>query len=277
MESVETPTAVIDRVASVLGAFDGQPLTLAQIARLSHVPRSSVHRILQHLVDLGWVERRDFEYSVGMRMFELGAQVVRQDSVHQAAAPILHDLHRVTGLTVLLSRRVGAEIVHVQRLGTWPCVRGWRVGARQPAVHTAAGRALLAQLDRTEWSALEVPAALTSSGIRSAGQLIRELHRVTERGGVAVDVQGSAAGTTVVAAAVGPPASSTRLASRPHAAVSLCGPVDEVQVDRAVAAVRGAAIDIWAAASGVVRFQPRSRRHHPSALARGAEAAVAQG
>ena len=79
MESVETPTAVIDRVASVLGAFDGQPLTLAQIARLSHVPRSSVHRILQHLVDLGWVERRDFEYSVGMRMFELGAQVVRQE------------------------------------------------------------------------------------------------------------------------------------------------------------------------------------------------------
>ena len=69
--SQETPAAMIDRVASLLQSFDGRPrLTLAQISRLANLPRSSAHRILQRLVDLGWVERDGFQYGLG---FDSGA------------------------------------------------------------------------------------------------------------------------------------------------------------------------------------------------------------
>ncbi len=76
MQIQEAPAAMIDRISTVLDAFVGQrPLTLAEVARRSNLPPSSTHRILQRLVELGWVERSGFEYALGIRMFELGAYV----------------------------------------------------------------------------------------------------------------------------------------------------------------------------------------------------------
>jgi DNA-binding IclR family transcriptional regulator len=57
MQIQEAPAAMIDRVSTVLDAFIGQrPLTLVEVARRSNLPPSSTHRILQRLVELGWVE-----------------------------------------------------------------------------------------------------------------------------------------------------------------------------------------------------------------------------
>jgi DNA-binding IclR family transcriptional regulator len=271
VRSQDTPSAMIDRVASLLEVFDGhRRLTLAQLSRRAHLPRSSAHRILQRLVELGWVERQGFEYALGIRMFELGAQVVRRDRVHQAALPFMHELHRSTGLTAHLSALASSDVVHLERIGGWPAKdAGWRLGARQPAVHSAAGRALLAQLDESEWPELAFPPPATSGGIRTPLQLRRELDRVLDRGGVAVDLQGSAAGVTAVAAPIGPSESNLR------AALSLCGPSGSIPVEKAVAAVRLAAMDIWYAASGVTRLRrPALTR---SALPRDAAPAAARG
>ena len=249
--SQDTPSAMIDRVASLLEVFDGHHrLTLAQISRRAHLPRSSAHRILQRLVELGWVDRQGFEYGLGIRMFELGAQVVRQDRVHQAALPFMHALHRSTGLTVHLSALASSDVLHLERIGGWPAKEpGWRLGARQPAVHSAAGHALLAQLDESEWPELTFPPPATSHGIGTPQQLRRELDRVLDRSGVAIDVQGCAAGVTAVAAPIGPSENNLR------AALSLCGPAGSMPVEKAVAAVRIAAMDIWYAASGVTRLR----------------------
>ncbi|MFD4985206.1 IclR family transcriptional regulator [Streptomyces sp. NPDC058374] len=253
--SQTTPVAMIDRVASLLEVFDGrQQLTLVQISRLAGLPRSSAHRILQRLVELGWVERQGYEYALGMRMFELGAQVVRRDRVHQASLPLMHALHRSTGLTAHLSVLVSSEVLHLERIGDWPQRgRGWRLGARQPAVHAAAGRALLAELDQSEQPDLDFPAPATPYGISTPRQLRQELDRVRDRGGVAVDTQGCTAGITAVAAPIGPSESRIR------AAVSLCGPSDAMPLQSAIDAVRITAMDIWYAASGMSRLRARSR------------------
>lgn len=254
--SHSAPITMIDRVASLLKVFDGRyGLTLAEISRQADLPRSSTHRILQRLVELGWVEREGYHYSLGIRMFELGSQVVRRDRIHQASLPVVHTLHRLTGLTVFLSAMVSSDVLHLERIGDWP-EKGdsWRLGARQPAVHSAAGRALLAQLTEADWPALDFSPPATAYGIRSLGELRRDLDRVRDRGGVAVDVQGCCAGVTVVAAPVGPPGSGTR------AALSLCGPAESMPTQEAGDAVRIAAMDIWYAASGMPR---RSRRLRP--------------
>jgi len=252
--SAEAPTAMIDRVASLLEVFDGhQRLTLAQISRRSQLPPSSAHRILQRLVELGWIERERFEYHLGIRMFELGSQVVRRDGVHQAALPLLHHLHRSTGLTVHLSALMGPDVLHLERIGAWPEAGDcWQLGARQPTVHSAAGRALLAQLDEAQWPTLTYPSPVTAGGVTSPAQLRDDIALVRARGGVAVDAQYCCAGVTAAAAAIGPPEGGLR------AALSLCGPAENLPVDKAVAAVRRAAQDIWFAASGVTHRYGRT-------------------
>jgi len=99
-----TPTAVIDRVSLVLEAFDGPGrLTLAQLVRRTGLPRSSAHRMLERLVALRWLRRSGRDYELGMRLVELGSLAVHQDRLHRAATPLLHELHRATGLVVHLA------------------------------------------------------------------------------------------------------------------------------------------------------------------------------
>jgi DNA-binding IclR family transcriptional regulator len=245
----DTPTAMIDRVASLLQVLDGQPrCTLAQITRQARLPRSSAHRILQRLVDLGWVERHGFHYSLGIRMFELGVQAVHRDRAHAAALPVMHALYRSTGLTAYLSVLKATDVLHIERVGGWPeRTAGWHLGARQPAVHCAAGRALLARLDESSWTGLALPPPPTVRGICGPAALRRELYRVRDRGGVAVDNEGCVPGTIAVAAPVGPPGAGL------NAALTLCGPVAAVQLDKAGAAVHAAAMNIWQVSAGVPR------------------------
>lgn len=249
----ETPTAMIDRVASLLESFVGErPLTLAEIARRSHVPRSSAHRILQRLVELGWVERKQFKYALGVRMFELGSQFTRRRTVHRAALPVMTQLHRRSGLTVHLSMLVGAEIMHLERVGLWPSTSGqWSVGARQPATITAAGRALLATLSPDQWPELCFEDAPTCYSIHTRSQLVRDLDRVRNRGGIAVDSQGTALGVTVVAAPIATDDDEGRFA------LSVCGPTRTLGLESAITEVRGAAATIWRVASGVPSMRPR--------------------
>ncbi|MFI7524085.1 IclR family transcriptional regulator [Nocardia salmonicida] len=252
----EAPTAMIDRVTSLLQSFVGQrPLTLAEIARRANLPRSSTHRILRRLVELGWVERFGFEYALGIRMFEMGSQVVHQRAVHGAALPIITELHRRTGLTAHLSILNGAEILHLERVGLWPETgRAWAVGARQRVEYTAAGWAFLAAVPASQWPDLDFSAPPTMYSVRSRVHLERELQRVRDRGGVAVDSQGSALGVTVVAAPIGV------AEDRGHFALSLCGPAATIRIDQAVAAVRGAAVSIWHSACGVPQLRNRPVR-----------------
>ena len=113
-----TPSAVIDRVSLVLDAFDGPGrLTLAQIVRRTGLPRSSAHRMLERLVQLRWLRRSGRDYELGMRLVELGSLAVHQDRLHRAAIPLLHDLHRATGLVVHLAVLDGSDVVYLEKIG----------------------------------------------------------------------------------------------------------------------------------------------------------------
>lgn len=54
MTHSDVPVAVIDRAARLLEAFrDSERLTLAELTRLTGMPRSSTHRLLTQLVEIG--------------------------------------------------------------------------------------------------------------------------------------------------------------------------------------------------------------------------------
>src|SRR6476619_961930 len=146
---VETPSAVIDRVSLVLDAFDGPGrLNLAQIVRRTGLPRSSAHRMLERLVALRWLRRNGRDYELGMRLVELGSLAVHQDRLHRAAIPLLHDLHRATGLVVHLAVLDGTDVMYLEKIGDrMVAAIPTRVGGRQPAQCTAVGKAILAYND----------------------------------------------------------------------------------------------------------------------------------
>lgn len=233
-----TPSAVIDRVSLVLDAFDGPGrLTLAQIVRRTGLPRSSAHRMLERLVQLRWLRRSGRDYELGMRLVELGSLAVHQDRLHRAATPLLHDLHRATGLVVHLAVLDGSDVVYLEKIGDrMTAAIPTRVGGRQPAHCAAVGKAMLAY--NKEADVVDLATRKTKYSISTPAQLGAELAKVRAHG-VAFDREESLAGFGCVAASIGAPGEAV-------AAVSVCGPMNRMMFDQRLAApVRMTAMGIW--------------------------------
>ena len=240
--TVETPSAVIDRISLVLDAFDGPGrLTLAQIVRRTGLPRSSAHRMLERLVQLRWLRRSGRDYELGMRLVELGSLAVHQDRLVRAAKPLLGELHRATGLVVHLAVLDGHDVVYLEKIGDR--VIGaipTRVGGRQPAHCTAVGKAILAYCGEDTYQDAQVDLRVrkTKYSISSSSQLAAELAKVRAHG-VAFEREESLLGFGCVAAPIGGPGEAV-------AAVSVCGPMNRMMFDQRLAApVRMTAMGIW--------------------------------
>jgi len=233
-----TPSAVIDRVSLVLDTFDGPGrLTLAQVVRRTGLPRSSAHRMLERLVQLRWLRRSGRDYELGMRLVELGSLAVHQDRLHRAATPLLHDLHRATGLVVHLAVLDGSDVVYLEKIGDrMAAAIPTRVGGRQPAHCAAVGKAMLAYNEEAD--VVDLGTRKTKYSISTPAQLTAELAKVRAHG-VAFDREESLTGFGCVAAAIGAPGEAV-------AAVSVCGPMNRMMFDQRLAApVRMTAMGIW--------------------------------
>lgn len=235
----ESPSSVLDRVALILSALDdGESLTLSEIVDRTGIPRSSIHRMLNRLVMLHWLRRTDRTYQLGYRFIELGSLALQQDTLHRAAQPLMHELHRITGMVVHLGVLDGPDVVYVEKIGgvlgtTVPT----RVGGRLPASKSAVGRALLAFAD----------------SVSPADDHRSDLARVRESG-IAVENGEALRGFSCLAAPIGPP-------GRPVAAISICGPSPRMHLDhRAAAPVRMAAGAIWQTMSQRPRSTDTRRR-----------------
>ncbi|RIT51849.1 IclR family transcriptional regulator [Mycobacteroides abscessus] len=234
-----TPSAVIDRVSLLLDAFDGPGrLTLAQLVRRTGLPRSSVHRMLERLVQLRWLRRDGRDYELGTRLVELGSLAVHQDRLHAAALPMLYELHRATGLVVHLSILDGADVVYLEKISAGIGVAvATRIGGRQPAHCTASGKAILAYRAQI-LDGCTALARKTRYSIGSAAQLRPELDKVRGHG-VAFDREELQQGIGCVAAPIGSIGDAV-------AAVSVCGPMTRMTFDQRLAApVRMTAMGIW--------------------------------
>ncbi|ONM46668.1 IclR family transcriptional regulator [Nocardia donostiensis] len=249
-----TPSAVLDRVSLVLDAFEGPgTLTLAQIVRRTGLPRSSVHRMLERLVQLRWLRRHGRDYELGMRLVELGSLAVHQDRLHRAAMPFLHELHRVTGYVVHLAVLDGPDVVYLEKIGgRMAAAIPTRVGGRHPAHCTGVGKAILA-FSGDGWLDTyggDLAQRRTKYSIATRAQLSTELDKVRAHG-IAHEREESLTGFGCVAAPIGEIGEAV-------AAVSVCGPVDRMTFDyRLAAPVRTTALAIWRNIdSGTARVAP---------------------
>ncbi|MGB3697149.1 MAG: IclR family transcriptional regulator [Gordonia sp. (in: high G+C Gram-positive bacteria)] len=262
----ETPSAVLDRLTLVLDTFDGHARqSLAQIVRRTGLPRSSAHRMLERLVALRWLRREGREYELGMRLVELGSLAVHQDRLHRSALPFLHELQRMTGFVVHLGVLQDGDVVYLEKIGEhMGKALPTRVGGRQPAHCTAIGKVLLAHADTSPAQVGPASGELerkTRYSIGSARHLVKELQTVRERG-LAVEREEAVPRFGCIAVPVGEPGSAV-------AAVSICGPVDQLKLDNQLAApLRMAAMGMWRNAGGddELRLTPTLQQRRAMAM-----------
>ena len=153
----DLPPSMVERMTLILDAFDGRAarLTLEEVACRTQLPRSTVHRILDQLVKLDWVDHASFGYCLGRRALGLGGGDGGHSQIREAAAPLLHELHLQTGMVVHLSVLDGRESVYLDKVGgRFAAALPSRVGGRVLAHSTAGGKAMLAWIDPERVDAL---------------------------------------------------------------------------------------------------------------------------
>jgi len=198
----------VGKALAVLDAFrgEGSVLGVSQVAMRACLPKSTTHRLLNLLVEHGYIERTHARYRLSRAIFELGNMVsdCRPRSLRAIAMPFMTELYESTHATVHLAVLDGHDVLYVEKIyGHHRVSLPSRVGGRVPALCTALGKAILgfSGADTVE-TAFSVPVPrLTRRTIVNQAVLRDILTRVGETG-IAQDSEGSSLGACCLAAPV---------------------------------------------------------------------------
>lgn len=107
------------KMLEVLEAFSASDpqLSVVEIARRTGLPRTTVHRIVDSLRSVGFVEQdasRD-RYRLGLKLFELGGTALTNLPLYREAPPFVDTLAKLSGEDVHLCIFDGAQMVFVNR------------------------------------------------------------------------------------------------------------------------------------------------------------------
>lgn len=202
----DSAVGVLRRSAELLRCFDEAHLTLSlsDLVRLTGLPKSTVHRLLQAMTEARWLEHVGTDYRVGYRLFELGSLSPLAQGLREIAIPYMQDLFASTHETVQLGVTSGCDVLYVEKVRGHRDITGLsRVGRRMPLYCTGIGKALLAYGGQGVLDAvLAGPRqARTSHTITDAEELRREVAGIRERG-YAIDGEEAVLGIGCVAAPI---------------------------------------------------------------------------
>ena len=171
--------------------------------------KSTVYRFLNSLKELGFV-RQDPEteqYSMTLRIFEIGTAVVDRMELWREAQPIINEVARSTRETVHLALLEDDNLVYVSKIDSSQSLRVSmisRVGTSAPTYCTGLGKTLLAHLTPdhvTEILAREKMIRFTERTITNRVDLDKELEAIRSKG-YAIDNEEHEIGVRCVAAPV---------------------------------------------------------------------------
>ncbi|MDV8067828.1 IclR family transcriptional regulator [Rhodococcus sp. IEGM 1366] len=147
MARVRTGESVLARGVRVVEAFglDDATLTVSEISRRAGLHVATASRLIEELVNCGWLEREGRRVRIGVRLWEVVSRASPTVSLREAAMPFLEDLHAVSGQDTQLAVLEGDEVLFVERL-TAPgsAVNFSRIAGRLPLHASSSGLVLLA-------------------------------------------------------------------------------------------------------------------------------------
>ena len=140
--------AVLDAVAD--GHHD-----LAAIGERIQCTRSTTHRLVSALMHAGYLRQDAHGYQLGVKLATLGTRAREQMPLVTLARPIIEALARDCGDSVHLGIRDGDDVVYLDKIrGSRGLEMRSRPGLRLPLALTGVGRALMLDLDETQWQRL---------------------------------------------------------------------------------------------------------------------------
>jgi IclR family transcriptional regulator, KDG regulon repressor len=246
-------------------------LPAAQVAKLSGLPVSTVHRFLVNLESAGYLNCSDSgNYHLGIACFSLGHAALGQLDIRRLSLPYLHQLNAQTRETIHLTIRQGLSAVYIEKLDSPEPLRIYsRIGAGVPLHCTAVGKVILAYMPEPELASvlgkLEFKRR-TQNSIGSLQEMQTHLQKV-RRSGYACDLEENESHIRCVAAPIWDHTAAV------NAALSVTGPavrMSAMRLRQLAPLVQEAGLRI----SRELGYQP-ARSGEPSAIAAKAGASSA--
>ena len=124
---------------------------VTDLAERLDIGKSNVHRVLQSLVEQGYVLKDEASgtYRASLKIWEVGQGVLTGLSVRNVAAPELNALMTITRETTVLSVLDGVDVIYIDKVDSSEPVHIYTsIGRRVPAYCAATGKAMLGFLER---------------------------------------------------------------------------------------------------------------------------------
>jgi len=203
----------LERGLSILSSFsERRPLLgIAELARAVGLNKSTAHRYIATLANLGYVQQdpETRKYRLGPRVVDLGFAAINSMEITRIAGRHLQALSDETGYTVNMAVLDGTDIVYIDRRrsareGQFGIDLNLHIGSRLPAYCTSMGKVLLANQPPEQWQSLIDRIDLARRGpktITAREALVVALRRIRQTG-IAVNDEELAPGLRTLAAPI---------------------------------------------------------------------------
>ncbi len=163
--------------------------SLSEIRRIVRAPKTTVFRLLKTLGELDYLkyDLQNKTYSLGTKVLSLGFSVLQGLEIREIARPYLEGLSREWNKSINLLILDKVEMIYIDRTKVYNIRElNINIGTRIPVHTTAAGRAVLAYLDRERLQEIIGEIRRSPDVSRQIGKdgskLLRCLHEVRTHG-----------------------------------------------------------------------------------------------
>ncbi|WP_134703911.1 IclR family transcriptional regulator [Ammoniphilus sp. YIM 78166] len=229
MEEKKMTVRAVERALDILICFtDKQELTLTEITSQVGLNKSTVHRLLASLEGKGFLLRDQTtdKYRLGFRLWELTANLIREDDPALLFLPEMEKLRDLLGETISLYVRDGRERIRIQAVESQHTIRRVApIGLRLPLAVGASSKVLVAFAEPSVKDMILQDPAWPDSIDKE--QYIQQLAHI-EQVGFAMSVEEREQGTSAVAAPV------FNRAGDVIAALSVSGPAERLTTNKMI-------------------------------------------
>lgn len=196
------------KVLSVMCSFSPKEteLSAAEIYRKAGFPKTTVHRLLGTLTEIGFLEKNTIgKYRIGPRLYFLGSLYLSGTDVLKAAEPVIKLINDLTGEAVSVGILDDGNLTLVMKEQSKHAFRfAAHIGTILPAYASAMGKALLSELDQQKLDELypeEELKPVTSKTIPTKTELKRDLDRIRSTG-ISLNIEGGYKGVAGIASVI---------------------------------------------------------------------------
>jgi DNA-binding IclR family transcriptional regulator len=181
----------LERALRIVTVFTNErrSLTLAQLSELLDLSKATVSRLCSTLVKFDFLcqDAESKQYSLGIKLFELGSLVGRSFSLARIASPYLTRWEATLRRVVFLGILDGGELLYIDKREDVDGAVSFtsQVGRRRPPYWGMVGPAIMAFLQQEEIDGLIEKTPLrptTKRSLTTRAELETYLRRVRERG-----------------------------------------------------------------------------------------------